>query len=104
MSAAAAPFGRRKASHWFRRWHIRLKGHLLPFNSGLLAREALSHPFFGVGRDRAASSSFSITPNVRVRSSADGCGWPFGGIVPSPIRCRIASHNFKCRSSNEPSS
>lgn len=28
----------------------RLKGHFLPYNSGLLAREALSHPFFGAGR------------------------------------------------------
>lgn len=67
-------FGRRKWQHWFRRWHIRqveastwvwlaalqlvgrlsalaaprrLKSHVLPYNSGLLAREALSHPFFG---------------------------------------------------------
>lgn len=26
----------------------RLKSHVLPYNSGLLAREALSHPFFGL--------------------------------------------------------
>ncbi|KAI7840831.1 hypothetical protein COHA_005477 [Chlorella ohadii] len=42
-------FGRRKWKHWFRRWQIRLKGHLLPHNSGLLAREALSHPFLSPG-------------------------------------------------------
>jgi hypothetical protein len=32
----------------------RLKGHFLPYNSGLLAREALSHPFFGAGRVKHA--------------------------------------------------
>ena len=31
-----------------------LKGHFLPYNSGLLAREALSHPFFGAGRVKHA--------------------------------------------------
>ncbi|EFN56123.1 expressed protein [Chlorella variabilis] len=45
----SAAFGRHKWQHWFRRWHIRLKGHILPYNSGLLAREALSHPFFTRG-------------------------------------------------------
>ena len=30
--------------------HIRMKAHLYPFNSGLLAGEALVSPFFGVER------------------------------------------------------
>ena len=46
--------GRHRWQHWFRRWQIRLKGHLMPYNSGLLAREALSHPFFGAGSVRHA--------------------------------------------------
>eukprot|EP00887_Chlorella_sp_A99_P007384 scaffold2.g7384.t1 len=40
-------------SSWLRksrRMHIRLKAHLYPYNSGLLAGEALVAPFFGVGR------------------------------------------------------
>ncbi|KAL4857795.1 NEDD8-activating enzyme E1 catalytic subunit [Chlorella vulgaris] len=32
--------------HWFKRWYFRVKAHTLPFNSGLLAGEALVHPFF----------------------------------------------------------
>ena len=38
-SAAAAvregrpfPYGRRQWQHWFRRWSIRVRGHLFPFN------------------------------------------------------------------------
>ena len=49
VAAGQTPFGRRNWQHWFKRWAIRLKGHFLPYNSGLLAREALSHPFFGSG-------------------------------------------------------
>ena len=47
--------------------HRRLKGHLFPFNSGLLAREALSHPFFGAGVPSAC------TP-VCMQRSVHSCG------------------------------
>jgi hypothetical protein len=39
----------------------RLKGHILPFNSGLLAREALSHPFFGTPTIRHAEIPVPLT-------------------------------------------
>ncbi|EFN56120.1 expressed protein [Chlorella variabilis] len=39
-----------KWGHWFRRMHIRWSAHMKPFNSGLLAAEALCSPFFGAGR------------------------------------------------------
>ncbi|KAL4423056.1 hypothetical protein ABPG77_005861 [Micractinium sp. CCAP 211/92] len=39
-----------KWGHWFRRMHIRIQAHWHPFNSGLLAGEALVAPFFGAGR------------------------------------------------------
>lgn len=57
----APAFGRHKWQHWFRRWGIRLKGHILPFNSGLLAREALSHPFFGTPTIRHAEIPVPLT-------------------------------------------
>lgn len=44
-------FGRwGKWSHWFRRMHMRFQAHAKPYNSGLLAGEALVAPFFGAGR------------------------------------------------------
>lgn len=54
------PYGRCAWQHWFRRWNIRMRAHLFPFNSGLLAREALTHPFFGVGRVQHATVPCSI--------------------------------------------
>lgn len=39
-----------KWHHWFRRMHIRFQAHWSPYNSGLLAGEALVAPFFGAGR------------------------------------------------------
>lgn len=56
------PYGRKMANwrHWWRRWHIRFKAHIVPFNSGLLAREALSHPFFGAGEVQHASVPWKV--------------------------------------------
>ncbi|PRW44896.1 kinase-like superfamily [Chlorella sorokiniana] len=39
-----------KWHHFFRRMHIRFQAHWSPYNSGLLAGEALVAPFFGAGR------------------------------------------------------
>ncbi|KAL4458764.1 hypothetical protein ABPG75_013629 [Micractinium tetrahymenae] len=58
----STPYGRKMANwrHWWRRWHIRFKAHVVPFNSGLLAREALSHPFFGAGEVQHASVPWKV--------------------------------------------
>ncbi|PSC70169.1 kinase-like superfamily isoform A [Micractinium conductrix] len=66
------PLGRPpRWTHWWRRWAIRLKGHLFPFNSGLLAREALSHPFFGAGNVRHATVPIPVT-NCRWHEEGSG--------------------------------
>lgn len=36
------------------------KAHVVPFNSGLLAREVLCHPFFGAGEVQHASVPWKV--------------------------------------------
>lgn len=76
-SAAGPAFGRRSMLHWFRRWQIRLKGHLLPYNSGLLAREALSHPFFGAGAVKHARAPVPLREAFPAAAAGPG-GKPTG--------------------------
>ena len=69
---------------------------------GTVRRRAL--PFFGVGRERAASSASVIQSSAACRSGPSGCGAPSGGMTLSPICLRITSHKRRRRSSNDPSS
>ena len=57
-------------------------------------------PFLGAGRKRATSRDCVIQAAMLSRSAAVGCGWPFGGMEPSLMRCRMPSQTRMRRSSN----